>query len=278
MGTGKRVTEGKSARPQSRRASVVKKREREAAEVFIEGARRRNGFSRERVDLDKATGIATMYKHIRNERDLAPQEAAIEAVEWYEARNWTDVEVQSHSESNGYIEFVMTGTPPRTEQEIVSMRDYDGSVLYMKVQARFDSEVGPAIRGYAYSQEACLNKQYLGARVLPATNIYDATAEKQARLDARASGRAARRAGGGHCHHCGEATRGGRFVPGHDAKLKGDLIREATTEAEAERITRGWTSPPEKMAPKLAALVARGDEFIRERVVARTGLGEEELF
>jgi hypothetical protein len=47
----------------------------------------------------------------------------------------------------------------------------------------------------------------------------------------------------GSCHHCGAPTKGGKFVAGHDAKLKGELIREAeagSAVAVAEQIARGW--------------------------------------
>lgn len=47
------------------------------------------------------------------------------------------------------------------------------------------------------------------------------------------------------CLCCGEATRGGDFLPGHDAKYKAHLIREALAggnpDAEAELERRGWT-------------------------------------
>lgn len=42
---------------------------------------------------------------------------------------------------------------------------------------------------------------------------------------------------------CGGTTRGGRFQPGHDAKLKSDLLRRAAdgdTNAGEELRTRGW--------------------------------------
>lgn len=48
----------------------------------------------------------------------------------------------------------------------------------------------------------------------------------------------------GKCEHCGEPTRGGRFVAGHDAKLKGDLLRAAQQgdiEAYTEMLQRGWS-------------------------------------
>lgn len=50
----------------------------------------------------------------------------------------------------------------------------------------------------------------------------------------------------GRCEHCGEPTKGGRFVAGHDAKLKGDLIRagkEGDVEAVAEAMFRNWYKP-----------------------------------
>lgn len=59
---------------------------------------------------------------------------------------------------------------------------------------------------------------------------------------------------GGRCNHCGLPTKGGRFVAGHDAKLKGELMRAATDEsglagrafaATLEIIARGWLKRPQ---------------------------------
>lgn len=47
----------------------------------------------------------------------------------------------------------------------------------------------------------------------------------------------------GQCECCGEPTRGGRFLPGHDARLKSRLRKAAKggdQEAAAELETRGW--------------------------------------
>lgn len=47
----------------------------------------------------------------------------------------------------------------------------------------------------------------------------------------------------GACECCGEATKGGRFLPGHDARLKSKLRKEAkdgSVEARAELERRGW--------------------------------------
>jgi len=79
---------------------------------------------------------------------------------------------------------------------------------------------------------------------------------------------------GNRCEHCGEPTKGGRFIPGHDAKLKGDLIREATDEATAERVVRGWLSSGwDDKAGKVAKLVAK-DGFLQARIEARIGKAE----
>lgn len=47
------------------------------------------------------------------------------------------------------------------------------------------------------------------------------------------------------CLCCGEPTKGGDFLPGHDAKYKAHLIREALAggnpDAEADLAARGWT-------------------------------------
>lgn len=47
------------------------------------------------------------------------------------------------------------------------------------------------------------------------------------------------------CLCCGEPTRGGDFLPGHDAKYKAHLIREALAGGNPDAVTelaaRGWT-------------------------------------
>lgn len=47
----------------------------------------------------------------------------------------------------------------------------------------------------------------------------------------------------GRCEHCGQPTKGGKFVAGHDAQLKGVLLRaarEGDVEAYAEMVWRRW--------------------------------------
>ena len=69
--------------------------------------------------------------------------------------------------------------------------------------------------------------------------------ERQARVDRKRSGRAT--PGGGRCQHCGEATRGGLFLAGHDAKLKGELMRAGQAgdvDAIVELHARGWFPKP----------------------------------
>jgi len=54
----------------------------------------------------------------------------------------------------------------------------------------------------------------------------------------------------GTCEHCGEPTKGGRFVAGHDAKLKGDLKRAAEAgdlDALVELIVRNWPTAKVKV-------------------------------
>jgi hypothetical protein len=78
---------------------------------------------------------------------------------------------------------------------------------------------------------------------------------------------------GGRCEHCGEPTKGGRFIPGHDAKLKGELVREGTIEAWAEQIIRNWKTEadvPNDLG-RITKLVAQGDGFLRSRITARIG-------
>lgn len=66
----------------------------------------------------------------------------------------------------------------------------------------------------------------------------EATAENERIRPARSDGRTGQR-----CHHCGEPTKGGSFVMGHDMKMKGMLLRAARAGDEralAEFMARGW--------------------------------------
>lgn len=49
----------------------------------------------------------------------------------------------------------------------------------------------------------------------------------------------------GSCECCGEPTRGGRFLPGHDARLAARLvarIKSGDPTAREEMVSRGWDS------------------------------------
>lgn len=81
----------------------------------------------------------------------------------------------------------------------------------------------------------------------------------------------------GVCHHCGEPTKGGIFVAGHDAKLKGELKRAAQDgdiDALAEILYREWPQPKDTSDADLnkAARIAghkNADAWFEGRVVAR---------
>ena len=82
----------------------------------------------------------------------------------------------------------------------------------------------------------------------------------------------------GRCEHCGEPTKGGRFVAGHDAKLKGDLIRagaEGDVAAVAEAMARNWYKPgryPDLEEAAFAMVQATETEtLIKERTAERLG-------
>lgn len=82
----------------------------------------------------------------------------------------------------------------------------------------------------------------------------------------------------GRCEHCGEPTKGGRFVAGHDAKLKGQLIREAgegSVAAVAEAMARNWYKPgryPELEDEAFAIVQATETEtLIQQRTAERLG-------
>lgn len=74
------------------------------------------------------------------------------------------------------------------------------------------------------------------------------------------------RAATGRCEHCGAPT-GGRFAPGHDAKLKSQLWKGAcggSWKDWAELRLRGWAT--NKMEISLDfAILARGDDFAKRR-------------
>lgn len=86
----------------------------------------------------------------------------------------------------------------------------------------------------------------------------------------------------GFCEHCGEPTRGGRFKAGHDAKLKGELMRAVQSgdaAARAEQSIRGWTGKghaytdhPLDAAARILVERAGGERaFLAVRVKERTG-------
>lgn len=81
---------------------------------------------------------------------------------------------------------------------------------------------------------------------------------------ARADTRRRSRAGNGRCEHCGAPT-GGRFAPGHDAKLKSVLwkgVKDGNYKDWAELLLRGWL--PEKISSDIPhELVQKGEAFAK---------------
>lgn len=71
----------------------------------------------------------------------------------------------------------------------------------------------------------------------------------------------------GRCHHCGEETKGGLFVSGHDAKLKSELAKTVQGDgrkadrvaAAAELIARGWVKKalPEDLLAEATVMVQK---------------------
>lgn len=97
-----------------------------------------------------------------------------------------------------------------------------------------------------------------------------------ARAEYEAGGATATRARYGRCEWSGEPTRGGRFQPGNDAKLKGRLIKLAdsgSVGAMAELLGRGWVKDPARWpgpsAQKAESALADDEEFVAHRVEAR---------
>ena len=63
------------------------------------------------------------------------------------------------------------------------------------------------------------------------------------------------------CEHCGEPTKGGKFVAGHDAKLKGLLLaaaKELDVDAYAEMVARSWVKDGTKTAIHAARVKSYG--------------------
>lgn len=87
----------------------------------------------------------------------------------------------------------------------------------------------------------------------------------------------------GRCEHCGDTTKGGRFVAGHDAKLKGILIKEArggkgkaAVEACAEILVRNWPCKDVDagVMEKAQAIIDGDPGWLQARVIKRIGKGE----
>lgn len=110
------------------------------------------------------------------------------------------------------------------------------------------------------------HRHYIAMRTLPLSRAIDPH-----RARARSGGVNGTRTRGvpGRCHHCGQPTKGGRFIPGHDAKLKGELIREGGNEAAAERAIRGWVGRGGKYPSEVQALINEGDAFLQRRIQER---------
>jgi hypothetical protein len=96
-----------------------------------------------------------------------------------------------------------------------------------------------------------------------------------ARAEFEAGGESRARAKYGRCEYSGDPTRGGRFLPGNDAKLKGQLIRLAdggSVGAMAELLARGWIKDSARWPGTLAAkaeAAAQDEEFVTKRCTAR---------
>ena len=185
-----------------------------------------------------------------------------------------------------------------SEGSVVLFRDWDDSDVWLKVQGIEQSkEHGPSARGIEYLSERCLDSEYVSLRSLPLSQLVDREAVEEEKRERKAASRArsngTRRVGGGVCEHCGEKTGGGRFLAGHDAKLKAELKRNAldlSVEADirhrmaAESNIRAAQHKPEDPASsawfiqphasdvkRVKELVGQGDGFLRSEVARRIG-------
>ncbi len=82
----------------------------------------------------------------------------------------------------------------------------------------------------------------------------------------------------GRCEWSGLPTKGGRFLPGNDAKLKSRLLELAvggSAGSMAELIARGWCSPDRFVHDSTEALISKAceaaqeEDFVQRRVEAR---------
>lgn len=104
----------------------------------------------------------------------------------------------------------------------------DASPLHQQLQACRSDSAERARRIRTSAEEL--------RRGLPADELdeFDRPQEKKLRTPRPATG---------NCECCGEPTRGGRFLPGHDARLKSRLRKasaEGDVEATSELELRGW--------------------------------------
>jgi len=181
------------------------------------------------------------------------------------------------------------------EGSVVQMYDHDHETkVWIKIRNLFESEAaGPALTGYQYKTEECNQHDYEGTRSIPLDQLVDPK-EELYRIEAkkeRARGARIRRTGAGVCEHCGEATGGGRFLAGHDAKLKSILgteamnpdaaiaapaiaesqIRATQHKEDDPQSSKWWLTAPGPLKKEVARLAKQGDGFLRSRIAQRTG-------
>jgi hypothetical protein len=181
------------------------------------------------------------------------------------------------------------------EGAVVQMYDHDRETkVWIKIRNLFESEAaGPALTGYQYKTEECNQHDYEGTRSIPLDQLVD-PAEERLRVEAKkehARAGRVRRSGSGVCEHCGEPTGGGRFLAGHDAKLKSILatdamnpdehiaaaafaesqIRATQHKEDDPQSSKWWLTAPPALKKEVARLAKQGDGFLRSRIAQRTG-------
>lgn len=173
---------------------------------------------------------------------------------------------------------MLTSTCTVASDTHVSLSDYQRELIHQRCLGGYRTPDGSIeFCDCECHRENPMSKEDLAWRRLP---VLQPPPTPEPEPAAKATKKTAKGAATGSCEHCGAPT-GGRFAPGHDAKLKSELTRAAAnldTEACAELILRDWLrlvkpgAIREYVARAAGGIAAtRGYTLVEERNAARRG-------